>query len=426
MDVDGCQQKAPAAAASRRLDSGFPPEMPPKKEAEKKKKIVEDKTFGLKNKKGAKVAKYVEQVKQQAANSGNRKQNEDAASKKAAAANAKASAEAKKAELAALFAPVMAVQKVPFGVDPKTVLCNAFKQGLCTKGAKCKFSHDKDVERKVEKIDIYADNREADKKKKQSDMDGWDDSMLQAVVSSKQDTMNANLPTEIVCKHFLEAIETRKYGWFWECPNGGKSCKYRHALPPGYVLKKKETEAERREREANEKENAITIEDFLDRERHNLGSNLTPINEETFAKWKRDRKEKQQLDFEKMTKEKAEAAKKVRAGMKSGMALSGKDLFDFNPDWAVQGDDQDEEGAMDVYEREASDHEGEENDPQGHYLGEDGGDPVEYDRKGKGKLVLAEEFLEELDGLEDEDEEDEDDEEEEDEGSDDGKENGDA
>ena len=24
---------------------------------------------------------------------------------------------------------------------------------------------------------------------------------------------------------------------FWECPNGNKTCKYRHSLPPGYVLK---------------------------------------------------------------------------------------------------------------------------------------------------------------------------------------------
>ena len=24
---------------------------------------------------------------------------------------------------------------------------------------------------------------------------------------------------------------------FWQCPNGGKDCKYRHALPPGYVLR---------------------------------------------------------------------------------------------------------------------------------------------------------------------------------------------
>lgn len=40
-----------------------------------------------------------------------------------------------------------------------------------------------------------------------------------------------------ICKHFLEAVEGNKYGWFWECP-GGEKCHYRHALPPGYVLTK--------------------------------------------------------------------------------------------------------------------------------------------------------------------------------------------
>lgn len=40
-----------------------------------------------------------------------------------------------------------------------------------------------------------------------------------------------------VCKYFLEAVEKNQYGWFWVCPNGGKDCHYRHALPPGYVLK---------------------------------------------------------------------------------------------------------------------------------------------------------------------------------------------
>jgi ssDNA-binding Zn-finger/Zn-ribbon topoisomerase 1 len=63
----------------------------------------------------------------------------------------------------------------------------------------------------------------------------------------------------------LEAIESSKYGWFWECPNGPQ-CKYRHALPVGFVLKKKETEEERKEREAREKANEITIEEFLERE----------------------------------------------------------------------------------------------------------------------------------------------------------------
>lgn len=32
-------------------------------------------------------------------------------------------------------------------------------------------------------------------------------------------------------------MEKKQYGWFWSCPNGGKECHYRHALPPGYVLK---------------------------------------------------------------------------------------------------------------------------------------------------------------------------------------------
>jgi hypothetical protein len=48
-----------------------------------------------------------------------------------------------------------------------------------------------------------------------------------------------------VCKYFLDAVEQRKYGWFWVCPNGGDDCPYRHALPPGYQLrgeKKKEEE----------------------------------------------------------------------------------------------------------------------------------------------------------------------------------------
>jgi len=35
----------------------------------------------------------------------------------------------------------------------------------------------------------------------------------------------------------LDAVEKNKYGWFWQCPQGA-GCIYRHALPPGFVLKK--------------------------------------------------------------------------------------------------------------------------------------------------------------------------------------------
>ena len=45
-------------------------------------------------------------------------------------------------ELNELFKPVVAAQKISKGADPKSVVCAFFKQGQCTKGDKCKFSHD--------------------------------------------------------------------------------------------------------------------------------------------------------------------------------------------------------------------------------------------------------------------------------------------
>lgn len=51
------------------------------------------------------------------------------------------------------------------GVDPKSVLCAFYKQGQCTKGDKCKFSHDLSVERKCEKRSVYVDERDEDLEK---------------------------------------------------------------------------------------------------------------------------------------------------------------------------------------------------------------------------------------------------------------------
>lgn len=135
--------------------------MPPKKQqtkADKKKtaKAVEDKTFGMKNKnKSSKVQKYIQSVQQQA------KSNQEAAKAKAKQnqVDKKAEEERRKQELQELFKPVQIVQKVPFGTDPKSVLCINFKNGNCEKGTKCKFSHDLNVNRKVEKKDLYTDSR---------------------------------------------------------------------------------------------------------------------------------------------------------------------------------------------------------------------------------------------------------------------------
>jgi hypothetical protein len=129
-------------------------------------------------------------------------------------------------------------QKVPLGVDPKTVLCIFFKQGNCEKGRKCKFSHDLAVERKSAKRDLYADSREGDQDngddKKNDTMDNWDEAKLRNVVLNKHG--NPRTTTDKVCKYFIEAVENQKYGWFWTCPNGGDKCMYRHALPPGWVF----------------------------------------------------------------------------------------------------------------------------------------------------------------------------------------------
>lgn len=94
-----------------------------KAEAKAKAKIIEDKTFGLKNKnKSSKVNKYIQQVEQQVKSSGNRKAMLADSEAKNALKEKKKAEEAKKAELAALFKPVVQAQKVPPGTDPLLLL----------------------------------------------------------------------------------------------------------------------------------------------------------------------------------------------------------------------------------------------------------------------------------------------------------------
>ena len=96
--------------------------------------------------------------------------------------------------------------------------CVYFKQGKCEKGDKCKFSHDLAIERKTAKKDIYTDAREENR---EEGMENWDDEKLKDVVGRKHGDQKLPNQTDIICKYFLDAIENRKYGWFWECPNGG-------------------------------------------------------------------------------------------------------------------------------------------------------------------------------------------------------------
>jgi hypothetical protein len=183
--------------------------------------------FVLQNKnKSKKVQQYVQQVNASQNASQKQKRLEEPSRKD----KKKAEEEAAK-ELAALFALTIKQPKVPPGVDPKSIVCEYFRAGQCTKGFKCKFSHDLNVERKGTKVDIYSDKRDEDE-----GMEDWTQEDLEKAIAQKHSADNKNRATDIVCKFFIDAVEKRQYGWFWQCPNG-KECKYRHALPPGYVLK---------------------------------------------------------------------------------------------------------------------------------------------------------------------------------------------
>jgi len=288
--------------------------MPPKnatlkkEENKKKQKVLEDKTFGMKNKKGSKAQKFIANVEKQVQGGGN-PELKKIELERAKAKKEKEEAEKREQEMKSLFKAVP-TQKVESGVDPKTVFCAFFKQNLCKKGDRCKFSHDPECERKAAKRNVY--EQEPDE-----NMEEWDDDKLADVVSKKH---AGNTDTDIICKNFLEALENNKYGWFWECPNGGKACKYRHALPKDFVLKK---DKKRMEKEKAE----ITIEELIEKERTLLDTTkLTKITLETFVAWKKKKlKERESLE----KKEKAKKAEDLRSGQTSGM--SGRDLFLMDP-----------------------------------------------------------------------------------------------
>ncbi|EPQ31726.1 uncharacterized protein PFL1_01059 [Pseudozyma flocculosa PF-1] len=343
--------------------------MPPKKAQGGGQKVVVDKTFGMKNKKGGKAQKQVQMIQQQQQQAG--KSKEQLAKEKQKQAEKKAAAEA--AKLLASDPMFSIVQpKVPFGVDPKTVTCAFWKAGKCDKGSRCKYGHSLDAGRKVEKKDLYTDTREAgDDAKKNDTMDKWDLEKLGQVVMSKHG--NPKSTTDKVCKFFLQAVEDGKYGWFWECPNGGEKCMYRHRLPPGFVLK-----SQKKELEELEKANEISLEDFLETERHKLGSNLTPVTAETFSKWKKERVDKKAAEEDML---KAKKAAQAQANKMAG--LSGREMFTLNPDMFVDDEDGDGDGEFDMQQYFTKDWEqGRQSDDEDG--GDDDGDGDDQDR-GEGK-----------------------------------------
>lgn len=312
----------------------MPPKKPPapskKTEQKKKEKVIEDKTFGLKNKKGSKQQKFIQQVQKQVQSGGHHPKS-DADKKK----DEKEKKLKEQRELAVLFKPVQ-TQKVEKGTDPKSVVCAFFKQGTCTKGDKCKFSHDLTVENKVEKRSIYVDMRDDD------GMENWDDDKLKEVVDTKHGNEKRRPTTDIICKYFIEAVEKSKYGWFWECPNGEK-CIYRHALPPGYVLKKDKKKLE-------DKAPEISLEDLIEKERSSLGPNQTRVTLDTFLAWK-----KRKIQEKKSKLAADEERKKQDYSKGKQFGISGREMFSFNPDLVDDGPMEDGDAAFEMYKRDDDD-----------------------------------------------------------------------
>ncbi|XP_023167376.1 zinc finger CCCH domain-containing protein 15 homolog [Drosophila hydei] len=313
--------------------------MPPKKapgpskktEQKKKEKVIEDKTFGLKNKKGTKQQKFIQQVQKQV-QAGGHHPRQDGDKKK----EDKEKKLADQRELAMIFKPVQ-TQKVEKGTDPKSVVCAFFKQGTCTKGDKCKFSHDLSQENKVEKRSVYVDMRDSE----DDPMTNWDDAKLKEVIDKKHSGEKRRPTTDIICKYFLEAVEKSKYGWFWECPNGEK-CIYRHALPPGYVLK--------RDKKKEEKPTEISLVDLIEKERAALGPHQTRVTLESFLAWKKrkiqEKKERLAADEE---RKKSDYSKGKQFG------ISGREMFSFNPDLVDDGPMEEGDAAFDIYKRDDDD-----------------------------------------------------------------------
>lgn len=326
--------------------------MPPKQQQPSKKtvdkakaKIVEDKTFGLKNKKGAKNQKFIAQVQNQVQNAG--KSSREIAKLQEEKEKRKEEKKKAEAELQTLFKPVIGQQVLAAGTDPKSVLCMYFKQGSCSKGAKCKFSHDLAVERKAEKRSLYDDARDAANKENET-MANWDEAQLAEVVERRHGEENKKKnATQIVCKYFLEAVENSVYGWFWTCQNGA-SCQYRHALPPGFMLKRDRKLLE-------DQKETISLEELIESERAALGSTVTKVTLESFIAWKKRKIEEKKKQLIK------DEEKKRNEYVKHGrhVGLSGREMFTYNPD-LIANDDEDADNDIDY--RHRSDDEDEEND----------------------------------------------------------------
>ncbi|KAG6530877.1 hypothetical protein ZIOFF_004639 [Zingiber officinale] len=196
---------------------------PSKADLAKKQKVVEDKTFGLKNKNKSKNDQRYVQNLQQAV------QPKADPSKITVKPKKKVEEKDREKEFDDLFRIAVSQPKVPvsmvfshaaahftltipstinqeefaiLSVDPKSIMCEFYKIGQCQKGFKCKFSHDLNVQRKGEKIDLYSCTTISVMKARHDleTMEDWDQKTLEKVVETKNKEYNQNKPTDIMAQ----------------------------------------------------------------------------------------------------------------------------------------------------------------------------------------------------------------------------------
>lgn len=305
------------------------------KQAKKKEKeitkIAEDKTFGLKNKNKSKVVQQT--IKGIAAQSkgGYDKLKEEIYNEK----RKKEAEEEERRLMAEVFANGV-TKKVQTSTGEEVTICKMFEAGLCNKGKKCRFSHNvKTDHMKAEKIDLFTDQRELLFGNKDT-IENWDEEKLNEVVGFNQRKYFEENRSEKICKHFLDAVERKLYGWNWTCPNG-YNCVFRHCLPEGYVLKRDQK---------IEKIDKITDDDVIeeiDNAREKLNhEHLTPVTQESFFAWLAKRKQRLEKENEDKIKEDLK-----QMGIKTKRGVTGKELFDKDKDAFQDADD-----AVEEYERE--------------------------------------------------------------------------
>ena len=161
---------------------------------------------------------------------------------------------------------------------------------------------------------------------------------------NKKKKKRGKVPSNIVCKFFLDAVKKKQYGWKWECPNGDE-CHYRHSLPEGYILVT-----------AKEKQEDMTAEEYMnleaqiDEERARISVNGTRVDEKSFLEWKRKRDEFRKIE----EAERVELEKKLHQKSK----LTGVQLFKKQAE--LFKDDEDAEDLKEEQEQEKKEREKEE------------------------------------------------------------------